>query len=44
MVAHDSEGFEAGTTNEVDVVRRFIERRSQMDNVNERLHLIWFVR
>jgi len=43
MVAHDSEGFEAGTSNEVDVVRRFIERRSKMDNVNERLHLIWFV-
>lgn len=43
MVAHDSEGFEAGTSNEVDVVKKFIERRSKMENVNERLHLVWFV-
>jgi hypothetical protein len=44
MVAHDSEGFEAGTTNEVDVVKKFIERRSKAENVNERLHLVWFVK
>jgi hypothetical protein len=44
MVAHDSEGFEAGTGNEVDVVKNFIERRSKMENVNERLHLVWFVK
>jgi hypothetical protein len=43
MVAHDSEGFEAGTSKEVDIVKKFIERRSMMENVNDRLHLIWFV-
>ena len=43
MVAHDSEGFEAGRRNEVNVVKDFIERRSKMDNINLRLHLVWSV-
>jgi hypothetical protein len=42
IVAHDSEGFEAGRSKEVDVVKNFFERRSKMSNINERLHLVWF--
>jgi hypothetical protein len=44
MVVHDSEGFEAGRSNEVDVVKNFIERRSKVEDINERLHLVWLVR
>jgi len=43
ITAHDSEGFEAGQQNEVDVVRNFIDRRSQESDINQRLHLVWFV-
>jgi len=43
IIVHDSEGFEAGKLNEVDVVRKFIDRRSQERDINERLHLVWFV-
>ena len=43
IVAHDSEGFEAGKQNEVDVVRNFIDRRSKEKDINQRLHLVWFV-
>ncbi|KAE9395946.1 hypothetical protein BT96DRAFT_825471, partial [Gymnopus androsaceus JB14] len=42
MVAHDSEGFEAGHSKEVDVVKNFIEQRSKEENINLKLHLIWF--
>jgi hypothetical protein len=42
MVAHDSEGFEAGRSNEVDVVKDFIERRSKMTSINDKLHVVWF--
>ncbi|KAE9410721.1 hypothetical protein BT96DRAFT_805069, partial [Gymnopus androsaceus JB14] len=41
MVAHDSEGFEAGHSKEVDVVKNFIEKRSKEENINLKLHLIW---
>lgn len=44
IVAHDSEGFEAGQRNELDVVTNFIERRSQARNINDRLHVVWFVK
>jgi len=42
MVAHDSEGFEVGCINEVNVVKDFIESRSKMDDINKRLHLVWY--
>ncbi|KZP09570.1 ras-domain-containing protein [Athelia psychrophila] len=42
MVAHDSEGFEAGHKNEVDVVKAFIEKRSMVDDINLKLHLVWY--
>ena len=43
IIAHDSEGFEAGRRAEVDVVRKFIDSRSQVQDINQKLHLVWFV-
>ena len=43
LVAHDSEGFEAGKVEEVAVVRNFIEKRSKQEDVYRRLHMVWFV-
>ncbi|KZP09573.1 hypothetical protein FIBSPDRAFT_233442 [Athelia psychrophila] len=42
MAAHDSEGFEAGHRNEVDVVKTFIEKRSMVGDINLKLHMIWY--
>jgi predicted GTPase len=43
LVAHDSEGFESGQSDELDVVKKFIERRSKAENMSERLHMVWSV-
>jgi len=43
IIAHDSESFEAGKQNEIDAVRKFIDRRSKETDINQRLHLVWFV-
>jgi hypothetical protein len=43
IVAHDSEGFEAGQRDELDVVRNFIKRRSKAKDINDRLHVVWCV-
>ena len=42
LVAHDSEGFEAGQSSENHVVNDFIERRVTMENINDRLHMVWY--
>lgn len=39
MVAHDSEGFEAGQADEFDVVKSFINRRCQTKDINEQRDL-----
>ena len=43
IIAHDSEGFEAGKQAEVDVVWKFINSRSRAKDINQKLHLVWFV-
>ena len=43
LVAHDSEGFEAGQNSEVGVVTDFISRRAAMEDVNDKLHMIWYI-
>jgi hypothetical protein len=43
LVAHDSEGFEAGKVEEVAVVKNFIEKRNKEEDVYQRLHMVWFV-
>ena len=43
LVAHDSEGFEAGQSSESHAVNDFIARRAAMDDINDRLHMVWRV-
>jgi len=42
FVVHDSEGFEAGQEDEFQVVVNFIRSRNLKENINERLHAIWY--
>ncbi|GJE91865.1 GTPase domain-containing protein [Phanerochaete sordida] len=42
LLVHDSEGFEAGVTKEFAVVNAFIERRATLEDVSERLHMVWY--
>ncbi|GJE96834.1 GTPase domain-containing protein [Phanerochaete sordida] len=42
LVAHDSEGFEAGEEAQYRVVTEFIRRRGTMQDVNQRLHMVWY--
>jgi len=35
--------FEAGKQAEVDVVWKFIDSRSRAKDINQKLHLVWFV-
>jgi hypothetical protein len=40
-VFHDSRGFEAGRTSELDDVKSFIQHRSTAKDLGEQLHAIW---
>jgi hypothetical protein len=42
-VFHDSRGFEAGSEDELKIVREFVSRRSRAKRLGQRLHAIWFV-
>ncbi|KDQ17623.1 hypothetical protein BOTBODRAFT_105217 [Botryobasidium botryosum FD-172 SS1] len=42
FVFHDSRGFEAGATEELEKVREFINNRAAERSVNKQLHAIWF--
>jgi len=39
---HDSRGFEAGSENEIRIVRKFIAERAQKRTLGDRLHAIWY--
>ncbi|OJA15020.1 hypothetical protein AZE42_08708 [Rhizopogon vesiculosus] len=41
FVLHDSKGFEPGDEDNVRIVRDFIQRRSHMEALGDRLHAIW---
>ncbi|EDR14567.1 uncharacterized protein LACBIDRAFT_321710 [Laccaria bicolor S238N-H82] len=41
-VFHDSRGFEAGRTLELDAVKSFIQHRSTAGDIREQLHAIWY--
>ncbi|KIJ95316.1 hypothetical protein K443DRAFT_108952 [Laccaria amethystina LaAM-08-1] len=41
-VFHDSRGFEAGRTLELDDVKSFIQHRSTAKDMEEQLHAIWY--
>ncbi|KDQ17176.1 hypothetical protein BOTBODRAFT_29989 [Botryobasidium botryosum FD-172 SS1] len=42
FVFHDSRGFEAGATEELEIVRKFINNRATERSVDRQLHAIWF--
>ncbi|KAH9169773.1 hypothetical protein EDB89DRAFT_1982419 [Lactarius sanguifluus] len=41
-IFHDSCGFEAGSNEELAIVREFIRQRSGQSRLQDRLHAIWF--
>ncbi|KIJ34010.1 hypothetical protein M422DRAFT_79786, partial [Sphaerobolus stellatus SS14] len=41
FVFHDSRGFEAGSSEELDAARRFVEDSAAVTNLKEQLHAIW---
>ncbi|KDQ06307.1 hypothetical protein BOTBODRAFT_39689 [Botryobasidium botryosum FD-172 SS1] len=40
-VFHDSRGFESGATDELELVRQFIQTRADSHNIEEQLYAIW---
>jgi len=41
FILHDSQGFEPGEDANFNIVKRFIEERSRMPKLEDRLHAIW---
>jgi hypothetical protein len=41
-IFHDSRGFEAGSEDELKIVREFVLRKSREKRLKKRLHAIWF--
>ncbi|KAI0937867.1 hypothetical protein AcW1_003909 [Taiwanofungus camphoratus] len=41
FVLHDSRGFEAGEADHFNIVKGFIEERSESDDIHKKLHAIW---
>ncbi|EDQ99139.1 uncharacterized protein LACBIDRAFT_317582 [Laccaria bicolor S238N-H82] len=41
FVFHDSRGFEAGRTSELDKVKEFLQKRSTNNRLEDHLHVIW---
>ena len=41
FVFHDSCGFEAGRTFELDKVKEFVQKCSTNKNITDHLHVIW---
>ena len=41
FVFHDSRGFEAGRTSELDKVKDFVQKRSTNKDMGDLLHVIW---
>ncbi|KAF8325020.1 hypothetical protein F5887DRAFT_901914 [Amanita rubescens] len=43
FIFHDSQGFEAGASKEVEIVWNFIEKRSAATELSDQLHAIWYL-
>ena len=43
FIFHDSEGFEAGAREEMEIVWKFIKRRSAATELRDQLHAIWYL-
>ena len=42
LILHDSRGFSHGDAGNFEIVQAFIEKRSKMADLKDRLHAIWF--
>ncbi|KDQ09589.1 hypothetical protein BOTBODRAFT_36846 [Botryobasidium botryosum FD-172 SS1] len=42
FIFHDSPAIEAGTVAELDLIRRFIQRRATEGSIDRQLHAIWY--
>lgn len=42
FIFHDSRGFEAGSAEELEIIKNFISTRAAADSLKERLHAIWY--
>ena len=41
FIFHDSHGFEAGGTSELETIKRFIAEKSEEKQLSSQLHVIW---
>lgn len=41
FIAHDSNGFEAGSHAEFDIVKEFLQRRDKKEDQFEKVHMVW---
>ncbi|KAF8729817.1 hypothetical protein AX14_005982 [Amanita brunnescens Koide BX004] len=42
FIFHDSQGFESGSTQELEIVWKFIEKKSAATELKNQLHAIWY--
>ncbi|KDQ12884.1 hypothetical protein BOTBODRAFT_34030 [Botryobasidium botryosum FD-172 SS1] len=42
FVFHDSRGFESGSVEELDLVRKFIQEQASLGSMSKQLHAIWY--
>ena len=42
FIFHDSRGIEAGSEDELNVVKEFIQKREQLVDLKDQLHVIWY--
>ncbi|KAI6107422.1 hypothetical protein EV401DRAFT_442800 [Pisolithus croceorrhizus] len=42
FVFHDSRGFEAGSEEQFDMMKKFVRDRAKTTKLNERIHAIWY--
>ncbi|KAG6325912.1 hypothetical protein ID866_13177, partial [Astraeus odoratus] len=42
FILHDSKGFEPGEVDNLAVVKSFIERRKNHEDIKEQLHAVWY--
>ena len=43
FIFHDSRGFETGSVNELDLMKKFLADRASEMKLEKRLHAIWWV-
>ena len=43
FIFHDSQGFESGSTEELEIAWKFIEKKSAETELKNQLHTIWYL-